>query len=190
MTYAGNYHSKVGILGAGHVGRSVIEILKRDTELDIYVYDPYVSEESCAKMGCRKASLEEVFSVCDVISNHMPDIDETRGIICERLLNTMKPSAGIINTGRGAQIIEKDLVRSLRQCKSRFAVLDVTSPEPIRPWNPLLRMRNAYVTPHIAGSMGTEIERLGTAMCDAYEAVVTGDAVSCEIRREQLTNMA
>lgn len=188
--HPGNHRAAVGILGAGCVGRGVIERIRRETELDVLVYDPFVTEEQCADMGCSKASLEEVFSLSDVISNHMADVPETRGIIDARVLGLMKPTAGIINTGRGAQIDERALVRALRMERGRFAVLDVTFPEPVRPWNPLLRLGNVYVTPHIAGSTGNEVERLGLAMAEEARRVRGGDEPLCEVRFEQLERMA
>lgn len=188
--YPGNYRAKVGILGAGSVGRDVIARIMRETDLFVMVYDPYVSEEECEKLGCKKGTLEEVFSECDVISNHMPDVPETRGIINARMLSQLKPTAGLINTGRGAQIVEKDLVDVLRRGPQRFAVLDVTHPEPIRPWNPLLWLRNVYVTPHIAGSVGNEVERLGLAMSDEARRIVSGCEAQLEVLPDQLGGIA
>ena len=188
--FPGNYRSKVGILGFGNIGRRVAAALCREAKLDLFAYDPYVSEEKCAELGVTKTSLDEIFRTCDVITNHMPDISETKGVVSAKLLSLMKPTATFINTGRGAQIDEGALASTLRRNRLQTAILDVTSPEPIRPWSPLLRCKNAYVTPHIAGSLGNEKLRMGEAMFEEMRRVLSGAAPLYEVTAASLAKGA
>ena len=174
-SFPGNFRSVVGILGLGNVGRRVAGLLHEQTELEIIAYDPYVGKEDCASLGVQKVPLDNLFEVSDVITNHLPDTEETKGLVSAKLMSLMKPTATLINTGRGAQVDEANLARQLSRHPLQTAVLDVTNPEPARPWNRLLRCKNAYVTPHIAGSQGREKRRLGLAMLDEFRRVERGE---------------
>lgn len=186
---SGNYNANVGIIGCGNIGRLVISKLK-DYDLNIFVNDPFLSKEDSIKLGVKQVSLDELFSNCNVISLHLPDIPSTRGIINYSLLSKMKDYATIINTGRGNQVVEKDLVKALRKKKNRCAVLDVTIREPIFPWSPLRLMKNIFLTPHIAGSMGNEEKRLGLFMVSVYNKYVNGIIDDSLVTKEMLDHIA
>ena len=176
---AGNYDANVGIIGCGAIGSKIVELLS-SYKLNIYVCDPYITDERAEFLGVKKVSLEDLFEICDVISNHLPDIPETRGIIGESLLNRMKPTATFINTGRGVQVDEKALNRVLKKHKDMCALLDVTSHEPLLPWVPLYWRENAFLTPHIAGSLSGEYGRMVEYMVMAYRDVMEGNTNPCE----------
>lgn len=179
----GNFQSRVGLLGCGAIGSKVVELL-RPYKIDVCVYDPYLSEEKASSLGVKKSSIEDLFKSCDVISNHLPDIPETRGIINYALLSSMKPYATIINTGRGAQVDENALNKVLRKNKDMCAVLDVTSHEPLFPWSPLYWRKNVFLTPHIAGSLSKEVDRMVEYMVQAYHDVLEGKRNVCETSLE------
>ena len=101
-----------------------------------------------------------------------------------------KGNATFINTGRGAQVVEEDLCRALRECPDRTALLDVTWPEPPAPDSPLLTMENVFLTPHIAGSMKNEIGRMGQYMLQAYRDFRAGIPSRCEVTLDMLETMA
>ncbi len=176
---SGNYGAMVGIIGCGAIGSKVVELLS-SYNLNMCVCDPYLNQERADFLGVKKVSIEDLFETCDVISNHLPDIPETRGIIGESLLNRMKPTATFINTGRGAQVDEKALDRVLKRHKDRCALLDVTSHEPLFPWSPLYRRKNVFLTPHIAGSLSGEHGRMVEYMVMAYRDVMEGNPNPCE----------
>lgn len=176
----GNYHAKVGIIGCGAIGSKVVELLK-SYHLEVYVYDPFVSDERIKELGVSKADLKDLFSACDVISNHLPDIPETKGIINENLLELMKPTATFINTGRGAQVDERALNKVLSKHKDMCALLDVTTHEPLFPWSPLYWRKNVFLTPHIAGSLSEEFGRMIEYMVQAYHDVINGRPNDCEV---------
>ena len=157
--HAGNYGSKVGIIGFGMIGSLVAKMLQ-SYEMEVLVHDPFVPLETINATGARSVGLTEIFSECDVITNHLPDLEQTRGILDYSLFSLMRSHATFINTGRGRQVVEAALVTAMREVPSRSALLDVTQHEPPFPFSTILRMRNIRLTPHIAGSQGAENERL------------------------------
>ncbi|MBD5242479.1 MAG: hydroxyacid dehydrogenase [Barnesiella sp.] len=187
--HQGNYNSTVGILGCGAVGSMVVSLLK-PYELKIKVYDPYLTNEHAKDLGVEKGSLEDIFSSCSVISNHMPDITATKGIINKDLLKLMQPYATLINTGRGAQIIEKDLASVLGKRKDLCALLDVASHEPLFPWSRLYWRKNVFLSPHIAGSLSDEINRMIDYSYQSYIKVKNGEKAEGEVSIDQLERKA
>ena len=179
----GNFGANIGLLGCGAIGSQVVKFLKPCC-LDLYVYDPYLSEERAKDMGVKKVELLELFKICDVVSNHLPDIPATRGIINYELLSSMKSTATFINTGRGAQVDENALNKVLMKNKNMCALLDVTSHEPLFPWSPLFWRKNLFLTPHIAGSLSKETERMADYMVQAYNDFLNGRSNPCETNLE------
>ena len=103
-TFPCNYGVRIGILGAGMVGSLVLEMLRR-YDVETLVYDPFASEEKLAALGARRASLEEIFSQCQVISNHIANLPATQRMLRYEHFSRMKPNGVFINTGRGAQVV-------------------------------------------------------------------------------------
>ena len=189
MRFPGNFKTKVGIIGTGMVGRGVIEILKRHS-LEILVYDPFLSEEQAKKMGVKKVSLEEMFRECQTISNHMPDKKETAGVLNYSLFSLMKKNATFINTGRGRQVNEEDLIRALKEEKERHAVLDVTDPEPPSKDSGLYELDNVILTPHITGSFSNEWNRMADYMLFEFDNLKSLKETHYEITADMLKRMA
>lgn len=187
--FSGNYGAKIGILGAGAVGSRVISLL-RPYQLEVWVYDPYLSEKRAEELNVTKHSLEEIFEQCDVISNHVAKLPETEGMINYSLLSRMKSCSTLLNTGRGSQIVEDDLIRVMQEDCTRTAVLDVTDPEPPIEDSLLYGTANIILTTHIAGSMGLEIGRIGQYIADEALRFVRGEPLKYEITEETLQTMA
>ncbi|MGI5958007.1 MAG: NAD(P)-dependent oxidoreductase [Massiliimalia sp.] len=185
----GNYQIKIGILGAGMIGQMVIKRLM-DYDLEVLVYDPFVSDSVLEQYHAKRADLDVIFRECQVISNHIANLPATVGMLQYKHFSAMKHNATFINTGRGAQVVEEDLIRALEEEPDRTAVLDVTFPEPPLPESPLNTMENVFLTPHIAGSMGQEVARMGRYM--AQEAVLAIDGAVCpyEVTEKMLETMA
>lgn len=188
-SYPGNYGCRVGLLGAGAIGRLVIQRL-HNSDLELLVFDPFLPEEKAAQLGVRKCSLETVFSTCQTISNHLANNAQTRGMLNYDLFSRMKPNATFLNTGRGAQVVEADLLRALREEPGRTALLDVCDPEPPLPGSPLYTLPNLILTPHMAGSLSQEIARMGLYMQRAYTAYSTGKDSPFEVTLPMLQTMA
>ncbi|MCR8631598.1 hydroxyacid dehydrogenase [Paenibacillus radicis (ex Xue et al. 2023)] len=187
--FPGNYSARVGILGAGMIGRGVIEMLSKH-ELAIDVFDPFLSDERAAELKVRKTDLIDIFSNCDTISNHLANLPATVGILNKEHFDRMLPHATFINTGRGAQVVEADLIKALREVSTRTAILDVTAPEPVPENSPFLQLDNVLLTPHIAGSMNKEIYRMGLYMEEECERYLNGTAMRYEVKLEMLETLA
>ena len=188
--FDGNYHNKVGLLGAGMVGRKVIENLK-PYDISIDVFDPFLPEEKAKALGVRKTTLEDIFRNCPVISNHLANNKDTVGMLDYRLFSLMSPYAVFINTGRNAQIVTADLIRAMEEEPGRTALLDVTDPlEPLPEDHPLWKVPNIQITPHVAGSLEGEIYRMGSYMMEEYTRVTAGEKPLYEVTMDMLRTMA
>ncbi|MBR3304540.1 MAG: hydroxyacid dehydrogenase [Christensenellaceae bacterium] len=188
--FMGNYNNRVGLIGAGMVGKKVIENLK-PFDLEVWVFDPFLPDEKAEELGVRKTTLEDIFMNCPVISNHLANNAETKGMIDYRLLSMMSPYAVFINTGRGAQVVTGDLVRAMREEPGRTALIDVTDPaEPLPEGHEFFSVPNILVTPHRAGSQKKEIFRMGAYMMEEMERVRSGKAPLYEVTLDMLKTMA
>jgi phosphoglycerate dehydrogenase-like enzyme len=187
--YPGNYKARVGIIGTGMVGRRVIGIL-RNYYVDIDVFDPFLSDSVAEQLGVRKTDLYQIFSHCDTISNHLANLSATVGMLNKEHFDRMLPHATFINTGRGAQVVEEDLIRALKEVPTRSAVLDVTNPEPVDKNSELLRLNNVILTPHIAGSLGREVARMGIYAADEFERYIANEPFQYQVTEDMLATMA
>lgn len=188
--WPGNYEIKVGIIGAGMIGKMVIERLHTLEKTEILVFDPFLPEDKAAELGVVKCDLPTLFARCDVISNHLANNPQTVGMLNAALFDTMKPHATFINTGRGAQVVEADMIKALQDVPTRCAVLDVTFPEPPAADSPLYTMPNVYLTPHIAGSLGNEVHRMAEYMAEEALAFDEGRPVRYNVTLKMLETMA
>ena len=140
----------LGIVGFGRIGR---EVAKRANAMDMkcVAYDPFISKERAAQLGVRVMSLDELFTVADVITVHTPLIKETKHVINAKSIATMKDGVRIINCARGGIIDEAALVDAIKSGKVAGAALDVFENEPPLE-SPLLSLDNVIVTPHLGAS--------------------------------------
>ncbi|MCL2158763.1 MAG: hypothetical protein FWH48_05075 [Oscillospiraceae bacterium] len=189
--YRGNYNQKIGILGAGTIGSRIIEYLRRlDIKAEILVYDPYLSEEKAAALKAKKASLEEIFSTCTVISNHVANLPTTQKMINKSHFALMQDYATFINTGRGAQIVEDDLIEAAKANPTLTVLLDVTDPEPPQAGSELYMLDNIILTPHIAGCTGDEVLRMAEYMHGEYKLYESEQRLAYEVTLDMLEYMA
>lgn len=187
--FKGNYNTNVGIIGAGMIGKLVINMLK-NYKFNVYVFDPFLSDESAVELGVTKESLEFLFENCDVISNHLANNAQTVGMINKNHFDKMKPYAAFINTGRGAQVVEDDLIAALKNEPGRIALLDVTYPEPPVKDSEFYTLENVFLSPHIAGSIGAEVERMGEFMTDEFISFLNGQPLKYAVSLKMLETMA
>jgi phosphoglycerate dehydrogenase-like enzyme len=185
----GAYRSVVGLVSLGAVGRITAEKL-RNFELDVLAYDPFATPDQAAALGVRLVSLEEIFSQSDVVSLHTPWLPETENMINGRLLRMMKSGATLLNTSRGAVINEGDLCQVLRERSDLTAVLDVTHPEPPEAEGALFALDNVFMTPHISGSMGGEVTRMGRWMVDELIRHRNGEPLRYAVTEQMLATAA
>lgn len=187
--FPGNFDTAVGLIGLGAIGSGVARALTQH-RLTVLAYDPYCSREKADALGVRLVPLETLFSECQTVSNHVANLPATRNMLDYSLFSRMKPNAVFINTGRGAQVVEADLIRALTECPDRTAVLDVTLPEPPVADSPLYRLDNVVLTPHIAGSSGLECLRMGEYMLEEAERWLSGLPLNYAVTAEMLKTMA
>jgi len=173
---AGNLGKVVGIVGASRIGRIVIERLGL-MDLDLQVFDPYMTPADAVRLGVRQVSLDALMSTSDVVTLHPPLNASTAGMITGRHLRLLRDGATLINTSRGAIIDQEALVRELATGRIE-AILDVTDPEVLPADNELYTLPNAFLTPHISGSMGTEIRRLGQHVATELERITLGEPLA------------
>jgi phosphoglycerate dehydrogenase-like enzyme len=185
----GNYGETVGIIGAGMIGKLVIQMLNQ-YNLKVIVFDPFLPDEKADELGVEKCELTELFERAFVVSNHLANNDQTQGMLNYQLFSRMRENAVFINTGRGAQVVEDDLVRVLRERPDLTALLDVTYPEPPVDGHPFYSLSNCVLTPHIAGSSGDEVARMGEYMLDECKAYIGGEACKYEVSMKMLETMA
>lgn len=188
-SYPGNYGENVGIIGVGMIGSQVAERLKA-YKLNVLAFDPFLSDERAESLGIKKVSLEELFSSCRVISNHMANNEQTKGMLNYNYFSRMIPYSTFINTGRGAQVVENDLVRVLEERSDVTAILDVTYPEPPADGHAFYLLPNCFLTPHIAGSLMNETHRMAEYIIEEYERYISGTPCKYEVSEKMLETMA
>ncbi len=187
--FPGNYGAAVGLIGLGVIGAEVARRLK-DYRLTVLAYDPYCSPEKAEALGVTLVDLDTLFERSLTVSNHTPNIPATRGMLTYEHFSRMPAHATFINTGRGAQVVEDDLVRALREVPTRTAVLDVTDPEPSPAGHPFYGMGNVVLTPHIAGSAGDECHRMGQYMLEEATRYLGGEPLRHAVTLNMLETMA
>ncbi|WP_043622783.1 hydroxyacid dehydrogenase [Nonomuraea candida] len=167
-----NRERTVGVVGYSRVGRRVVERL-RALEVEILVADPYASPAEVGAAGARLVELPELLPRCDVLSLHVPQLPATRHLIGAAELAALPDGATVINTARGAVL---DTAALERECAAGRlnAILDVTDPDPLPPGSPLYGLPNVMITPHVAGSLGSETRRMSESALDELERHVTG----------------
>lgn len=145
----GLFGKKLGIIGFGAIARHFLNLV-RWFDLEVLIYSSHLTNEEAAKYGGRVASLEEIFSECDVISIHASNTEKTRGMITRQLMERLKPDALLVNTARGAVIDEPAMFEMLLDGKF-YAALDVYAEEPPAPDAPIRQCKNALLMPHMGG---------------------------------------
>lgn len=139
----------VGIVGYGTISRHLLTMLK-PFRVNVLLYSNHTSQEEAELLGVKKATLEEIFTECDVISLHCARSPATYHLIGDRLLSMMKPGALLVNTSRGDVIDEQVLTEHLKTGRI-CAALDVYEKEPLSMDSPLRHMDNVYLQPHLGG---------------------------------------
>lgn len=139
---------KVGVIGFGHVGKSVTKILTAfGAKVDYY------------SRSKKTNSLKYIFKHSDIITVHLPLNNATKNLINNDLLSLMKPTSFFVNTSRGGVVEEKALFKLLQEKKIAGAALDVFWQEPLPPTSPWRKLSNVILTPHIGASTNEALEK-------------------------------
>ncbi|NOU97187.1 hydroxyacid dehydrogenase [Paenibacillus sp. LMG 31456] len=141
--------STIGIISASSTARAFIKLLA-PFQVNVLVYDPYLSEEAAAALNVTRASLEEVMS-CPIISVHAPKLPATERMLTRELLALIPNGAVFINSSRGPVVDEQAFMDELNSGRF-FAALDVFEKEPLVADSPIRSLPNVLITPHVAGA--------------------------------------
>jgi glycerate dehydrogenase len=166
----------MGVVGLGRIGRRVAVIAEALGMSVLASKSARPSPSSDARIV--RCDIDELFARCDVISLHCPLTVETAGLVNRLRLARMKSSAFLINTARGALVVEPELALALNEGRLAGAALDVVSQEPIRPDNPLLGARNCLITPHIAWATEEARARLMEATVANVAGFLAGQPIN------------
>jgi phosphoglycerate dehydrogenase-like enzyme len=187
-TRVGNVGKRVGLVGASHVGRLVIELL-RPFDLEIAVADPFLDAREAGRLGVTRMELDELCAWCDLLSLHAPDIETTKGMIGAAQLAALADGVTVVNTARGALIDAVALEAELASGRLA-AVLDVTDPEPLPADSPLRGLPNVVLTPHVAGAVGSELTRLADLAVEEVERFARGQSARYPVVQADLDRIA
>jgi D-3-phosphoglycerate dehydrogenase len=164
----------LGLIGYGAIARTLAPKAAA-LGLKVIAYTPRIQADAVAPFGVGTNDLDDVLRTADYISIHAPLTAETRGMIGERELQLMKPTATLINTSRGPIVDEAALVRALNEGWIAAAALDVFEREPPDPSHPLLAMENVVVTPHVAFASQAAVADLRTKATEHVVQVLRGE---------------
>lgn len=180
---SGVFHRRIGIISASKVGRRVIELL-RPFDVETVVYDPYLTEEAAASLGVVRLSLTELLQTSDLVSLHAPLLPDTLGMIGASELAQMRDGTVFINTARGALVDGGALLRELKS-RRLCAVIDVTDPEVPDPSSEWWGCPGLTLTPHVAGSRGLELVRIGEEAVAEVQRFASGLPFCHGVTREK-----
>jgi phosphoglycerate dehydrogenase-like enzyme len=175
----------LGIIGLGAIGRRVAR-MAHGFEMRVRAYDPFVSPQLAQKVGVELCSLERLLKVSDFVSVNTVLNDQTRGLIGERELRWMKSTACLINTSRGAVVVESALSKALQDGVIAGAGLDVFVQEPLPLTSPLLTMDTVIVSPHFAGNSWEALESTSRVVSEEVVRIVTGELPTRLVNRARL----
>lgn len=163
----------LGIIGCGNIGS---RLAKRalGMEMNVLAYDPYKPAADFPDGVEVVRDLDRIFIESDYVSLHVPNTPITRGMVNAERLAQMKPTAFLINTARGACVVEQDLYEACRDGVIAGAGLDAIAKEPVDPANPLLTLDNVVIYPHIGGNTVEAAHRASYFAAMGVEEVYEG----------------
>ncbi len=169
------YDKVAGILGLGRIGALVAQRLGA-FGMKLIAYDPYVPAARAAQLGVRLVSLDELLAEADFISVHLPKNAETLGLISDRELHLVKPTAVLVNAARGGIVDEHALAMALKDGRLAGAGIDVYATEPPGE-SPLFGFPNVVATPHLGASTHEAQEKAGTQVARSVRLALAGEFV-------------
>jgi phosphoglycerate dehydrogenase-like enzyme len=179
---------RVGVLGAGHTGRTFIRLIRK-LDCEVWVYDPYLSEERAAELGARKVELSEALALCPIVVCHLPTTDETFRMIGACELALLQDGALFVNTAR-SRVIDMDALLAELQSGRFQAALDVFDEEPLPEDSPFRQLDNAILTPHVAGASMEARARQGAYMVAEMGRFLAGEPLQYRVTKDMLAIMA
>ncbi|CAN7354871.1 hydroxyacid dehydrogenase [Arthrobacter sp. LjRoot14] len=182
----GNIGRTIGVIGFSRIGRRVVQLVQQLQDVTCLVSDPYADASAVAAAGGHLVPLAELLPASDVVTVHAPALPETRHLIGAPELRAMKDHATLINTARGSLVDTGALEAECANGRIN-ALLDVTEPEPLPATSVLYDLPNVVLTPHIAGSLGTETRRMSDAALNDLERYLTGRKLLAQVVSDDLS---
>ena len=164
-----------GIVGLGNIG-SRVALIALAFGMKVKALTSKTADALPA--GIEKASLEELLATSDVVSLHCPLTDSTRRMVNGETLRQMKPTAILINTGRGPLVDDLAIAEALEEGRLAAFCADVLTEEPPKADHPLLKQPNAFITPHIAWATKEARSRLIQVATDNVRSFLSGKAIN------------
>lgn len=176
----GNIGRVIGVVGFSRIGRRVVQLVQQLQDVTCLVSDPHADPFAVKAAGGLLVPLDELLRASDIVTIHAPALPETRHMIGAAELRAMKDHSTLINTARGSLVDTKALEAECATGRIH-ALLDVTEPEPLPADSVLYDLPNVVITPHIAGSLGTETRRMSDAALDDLERYLTGRELLAQV---------
>ena len=158
---------RVGIIGCGNVGKDFIKLLT-PFDCEVCICDPVLDEDFMIQYKVKALKLDDLLSISDIISIHVPLLNSTRNLLSREKLNLMRNTSILINTSRGGIVDEDALKDILKNKKILGAVFDVFKNEPPED-SELLGLNNFFATPHVGGSSVEAVLAMGRAAIEGLE---------------------
>lgn len=170
----------VGFIGMGRTARAVHARL-RAFGCAFVAHDPYCPPDDAAGLGIELVTLDELAARADVVSLHSASTPETRGVVGERFLRSVRPGTLLVNTARGALVDESALVAALEDGRIAAAALDVTDPEPVPVDSPLRAFPQVLLTPHAAFYDEDSLVALQRLASEEMVRALRGEPLRCRV---------
>lgn len=168
--------STLGIVGLGQIGREMARKCKGAFAMTVLAYDPYVDKATMDELGVEKVeTLEDLLGRSDYVSVHAELNDETHHMFDDAAFAAMQPHACLINTARGKIVSQDALHKALTDRRIRAAALDVFEVEPVGPDNPLCKLDNILLSPHVGGLTAGFMEQSAATVARAMLSVFRGE---------------
>jgi D-3-phosphoglycerate dehydrogenase / 2-oxoglutarate reductase len=176
----------VGVIGFGKIGQLVAARMQA-FETDVVAYDPYAHPSRAAQLGVRLVDLDELLTIADFITIHLPKTPETKGLIGKAELEKVKPNVRIVNAARGGLIDEAALVDALKEGRVAGAGIDVFDSEPCTD-SPLFALENVVATPHLGASTREAQDNAGLAVAKSVKLALSGEFVPDAVNQKDVVS--
>ena len=164
----------IGIVGFGAIGQKVARRLEA-FDTSILVYDPYVSPEGIRALGATPSGLDDLMKQSDFITIHCSTTAETVCLVDASRVAMMKPTAYLVNAASAYVVDEEAIVSALRERRIAGAACDVYKTWPVKPDDPLLKLDNVVLTPHIGGATEESVARHSQMIADDVQRFLRGE---------------